>query len=70
MSFRYDLMRRRREAVFENRAAFARALGESESKVGTWERGQHEPRATQVARIARVLGLDLAELFNETSDRS
>lgn len=51
-------MRRRRESLGLTRAELARLLGESESRLGNWERGEHEPRPGAIAKVAR--GLDVS----------
>jgi transcriptional regulator with XRE-family HTH domain len=40
-------------------ADLARATGKSETNVGRWERGQHEPRGEAVVAIARATGRDI-----------
>jgi transcriptional regulator with XRE-family HTH domain len=37
----------------------ARETGKSETNVGRWERGQHEPRGESVVAIARATGHDI-----------
>lgn len=43
----------------------ARQIGKSETNVGRWERGQHEPRGEAVAAIARATGHDIEFFYTE-----
>ena len=43
------------------------AVGVSSRTIDRWERGVGEPGATQVARIAQILGSSVDELVNDTS---
>jgi transcriptional regulator with XRE-family HTH domain len=46
-------------------ADLARQTGKSETNVGRWERGQHEPRGAAVAAIARATGHDIEFFYTE-----
>lgn len=46
-------------------ADLARETGKSETNVGRWERGQHEPRGESVAAIARATGHDIEFFYTE-----
>jgi transcriptional regulator with XRE-family HTH domain len=43
----------------------ARHIGKSETNVGRWERGQHEPRGEAVAAIARATGHEIEFFYTE-----
>lgn len=43
----------------------ARQIGKSETNVGRWERGQHEPRGESVVAIARATGRDIEFFYIE-----
>jgi repressor LexA len=63
-------MRSTREHLGFTRAELARAIEESESMLGHWERGEHEPRTRAVVKVARALGVSsdyLLDLSDEPS---
>ena len=45
----------------------AKSLGVAPSIVGYWERGVKEPRATNIMKLARALGITETELLNPSA---
>jgi transcriptional regulator with XRE-family HTH domain len=61
-------MRARRESLSLTRAELARRVEESESRLGQWERGEHEPRASAIVKIAQALAVSTDYLLGNTTD--
>lgn len=57
--FSRERMKQARLKAGFTHADLARHTGKSETNVGRWERGQHEPRGESVAAIARATGHDI-----------
>lgn len=55
-------LREARERKGLTTADVASAVGRSQETVRRWERGDHEPGARLLLRLAGLLGLDLSEL--------
>lgn len=48
-----------------SREALAKAAGVHYWSIQAWERGQHVPRGLSVAAVARALGVEFDDLFEE-----
>ena len=53
---------RAREKAGLSQAALAKKLNKSRSSVNEYEAGEHEPRLDVLLKIAKALGVDVAEL--------
>jgi transcriptional regulator with XRE-family HTH domain len=58
----------RKKAGFSNRAELARLSGISLDSIGRYERGEREPRATEIDVLSRVLDVSSDYLLGKTSD--
>jgi len=63
-----EAVRRLRAAQGFSQEAFASKAGLHRTYMGGLERGERNPTLVTIRRIARELGLDLAELFKEVDD--
>ena len=61
MSLARNLVRAREKAGL-SQAALAKKLNKSRSSVNEYEAGEHEPRLDVLLKIAKALGVDVAEL--------
>lgn len=64
-SFSGVRLRSLREAANIRREALAVAVDRSFSSVVKWERDENIPTASDIGRIAQVLGIGVEELFDE-----
>jgi transcriptional regulator with XRE-family HTH domain len=62
------ILRERREAKGHSRQLLATAIGVSIGAVVSWERGEFQPRANQLALLAREFDCSIDELFEEGDD--
>lgn len=63
MKIGYNIRRIRREKEV-TQSKLAECIGVRQTTVSSWERGEKEPRAGRLEQIARVLKVEVAELFN------
>lgn len=61
-TFGRKLKEAREQAGFEHAKDFAEALGVEENRYRHWERGSAQPNLPMLARITRLLKVELAEL--------
>jgi transcriptional regulator with XRE-family HTH domain len=59
--------RQRREEMGLSLAELGGLVGVAESTLYRWEAGQREPRSDKLREWARVLGIEVAELYAEPS---
>ena len=62
-------IRTRRESIGWTQVDLAGALGISQAALSRWESGAVSPRIADVERIARALGVDVAELWPTSTRR-
>ena len=62
------IVRAQRKAKGYSQESFAEACGLHRTYVGAIERGERNVSIDNIARIAKTLGLDIADLFPKTSD--
>jgi DNA-binding XRE family transcriptional regulator len=48
----------------------ARLIGRYQSKVWLWEKGYYRPKEREKREIARVLGVDVDEIFPENAPKT
>ncbi|MFV0307598.1 MAG: helix-turn-helix transcriptional regulator [Desertimonas sp.] len=65
--FDHQLLRRARRAAGLNQADLARQVGVKQASVSDWERGRRSPRPTRIKKIAAVLGIDPAQLVDQSA---
>ena len=58
-------MRRERKM---SQAVFARELSKTQGIVSKWEKGKATPRASDLPRMAEVLGCSIDDLFREDKE--
>jgi transcriptional regulator with XRE-family HTH domain len=56
------LLRQRRQALGLTQQELARKVGSHQPVIGAWELGRSAPTPEQLARLAKALGMPLAEL--------
>jgi transcriptional regulator with XRE-family HTH domain len=61
-TFGRELKAAREKAGFETAKQFAEALGVEENRYRHWERGSAQPSLPMLARITRLLKVELSEL--------
>lgn len=61
-----ERLRAARRAERYSQAAAATAIGVFQTRISAWERGEGEPKASQIAALARLYKVALAELVEGT----
>jgi transcriptional regulator with XRE-family HTH domain len=64
-----EVIRRRREALGMSQTQLAERLGTDRRQIQRWESGEREPGLATARQIAETLGITLAELAGEPSQR-
>jgi len=65
-TFGLELRKAREKAGFDTAKDFAEALGVEENRYRHWERGSAQPSLPMLARITRLLKVELAELIPQS----
>jgi transcriptional regulator with XRE-family HTH domain len=63
-----ERIRARRKALGLKQREIAQALGIEQSEVSRWERGVHEPRGKNRARLCDVLGVTVDYLYRRPEE--
>lgn len=64
-----ERIRAARQARGLSRAELARKLDVDSSAIAAWETGRNLPRATRRVSLARILSVDVQQLFSEIADK-
>lgn len=65
--FDHQMLRRARLAAGLSQVDLARKVGVEQAAVSDWERGRRSPRPIRVKKIAAALGIDSAQLVDQSA---